>query len=489
LPDRLRTVVITLIAIAAMLGAPLAAHASATPPKVVIIVGPTGSVTDSYRSQGNDIASAATALGANVVKVYSPNATFANVKAAVNGANIVIYLGHGNGYPNPYSTTFLADRVDGWGLNTSTTHGDADSWSGSPPSLVYCGEKALLGTLTSADGSSQWNYCGGASNTDGISPAPGFVMIYSNACYAPGANEPQNPAATATEALQHVAYYSRPMIGGLGAGGYFATDHGAASLVSAILSNPDASYGSLYTSAMPNAVAATDAAHPLLSGPRIWLGWEPNNPYYTYAFAGNPGRTFNGGTGPYTSPPPSSTNLPPTVVSRSPASSATGVSMTPVVTVRFSEPVTGVSTGTMVLRRGTSIVSATVSYDASTLTARLRPSAPLAPGTTYGMALSGSIRDLGGASLAWVAWSFKTTSSEFYSPARSLSFAAGTYTGYRFSSTGAVLSHKTYTLARNSSAPTTRRAAIPGHTGGWYYISLGVWAGYWMHEGTGITLH
>ncbi len=269
MPDRLRTVVITLIAIAATLGAPLAAHASATPPKVVIIVGPTGSVTASYRSQGNEIAAAATALGANVVKVYSPNATFANVKAAVNGANIVIYLGHGNGYPNPYSTTFLADRVDGWGLNriagidANDPTGDGDNYS---TNMAYCGEKALLGHLTSSDDSVRRTYCAGGP----ITPAAGFVMIYSNACYAPGANEPQNPAATPTQALQHVAYYSRPMLDGLGAGGYFATDHGAASLVSAIISNPDASFGSLYTNAMPSpgTQAAPSTVAPPHTNPR-----------------------------------------------------------------------------------------------------------------------------------------------------------------------------------------------------------------------------
>ena len=72
--------------------------------KVVIIVGPTGAQTDSYRSKGDDIATAAEAAGATVVKVYSPNATWSAVKAAVNGANIVVYLGHGNGFPNPYSS-------------------------------------------------------------------------------------------------------------------------------------------------------------------------------------------------------------------------------------------------------------------------------------------------------------------------------------------------------------------------------------------------
>ena len=132
--------------------------------------------------------------------------------------------------------------------------------------------------------------------------------------------------------------------------------------------------------------------------------------------------------------------------------------------------------------------SATVAYDSATLTATLRPTAPLQPATSYQMGLSGSIKDLQGNSLAWTTWSFQTTASETYSPARSLKFAAGSYTGYRFSSAGAVLASKAYTLTSGSSAPTTRRAAIAAHSGGWYYVASGVWAGYWMREGTGITL-
>ena len=38
----------------------------------------------------------------NVVKVYSPNATWDAVKAAAQGASIFIYLGHGYGFPSPY---------------------------------------------------------------------------------------------------------------------------------------------------------------------------------------------------------------------------------------------------------------------------------------------------------------------------------------------------------------------------------------------------
>ncbi|HLA65413.1 MAG TPA: Ig-like domain-containing protein, partial [Candidatus Saccharimonadales bacterium] len=181
---------------------------------------------------------------------------------------------------------------------------------------------------------------------------------------------------------------------------------------------------------------------------------------------------------------------PPYLVSRWPEPSATGISMSPTVTVHFSEAVTGVSSGNMVLRMASSglVVAATVAYDPATLTATLRPSAPLEPATTYSVGMSESIKDLSGNSLAWTAWSFKTTANETYNPARVLKFAGGTYTAYQFSSTGALLASKAYTLGKASAAHTIRRAAIPAHTGGWYYISDGVWAGYWMHEGTGITL-
>src|SRR5688572_31185906 len=94
---------------------PAAQPAAAAGEKVAVIVGPVGSLTSNYRTRGDQVAAAATAAGATVVKVYSPNATWANVRAAVNGANVVVYFGHGNGYPNPYTLgTEYTDRVNGW---------------------------------------------------------------------------------------------------------------------------------------------------------------------------------------------------------------------------------------------------------------------------------------------------------------------------------------------------------------------------------------
>ena len=83
---------------------------------------------------------------------------------------MIVYFGHGNGYPNPYSSTENRDRVNGWGLNRTETGGDVDNWGGT---MVYCGEKALLGTLTAADGAAQWSYCGGKTTRIGSRPHPG----------------------------------------------------------------------------------------------------------------------------------------------------------------------------------------------------------------------------------------------------------------------------------------------------------------------------
>ncbi len=258
LRDRIRATLIALAATFGLLVSAVPVHAATPPPKVVIIVGPTGSITDSYRRQADQTATAAEAAGAVVTKVYSPNATWANVKAAVNGANVIVYYGHGNGFPSPYSTTFSPEKVDGWGLNRTTTNGDGDSWSST---MVYCGEAALTGGPLPA-GSPQAAYCSGGP----ITPAPGWVMVYANACYAPGASEPGKTPATPTQALQRVSYFSRPILAGLGASGYFATDHGAASLVAAILANPDTAYGDLYAANLPSGLTVGDEAHLFVSG-------------------------------------------------------------------------------------------------------------------------------------------------------------------------------------------------------------------------------
>jgi hypothetical protein len=105
---------------------------------------------------------------------------------------------------------------------------------------------------------------------------------------------------------------------------------------------------------------------------------------------------------------------PPTVVSTTPAASATNVAVGAPITATFSEGLdaTTVSTSTVTLRTGTTQVSATVTY--ANATATLTPSTGLAGNTTYTATIKGGtsgVKDLAGNALAAdYVWSFTTTS-------------------------------------------------------------------------------
>ena len=100
------------------------ASAALADTKVVIIVGATHGATAGYRADADQAYAEAIKYTSNVVRVYSPYATWANVKAAVAGASIVIYMGHGNGWPSPYTYDPLFKTKDGFGLNAKANQGD-----------------------------------------------------------------------------------------------------------------------------------------------------------------------------------------------------------------------------------------------------------------------------------------------------------------------------------------------------------------------------
>ena len=301
MPYRLRVSLVTaLFATVAILGAP-AEPAAAAGEKVAIIVGPVGSLSDQYRTMANKVATAATAAGAIVVKAYSPNATWAKVRDAVAGANVIVYFGHGNGYPNPYGSTELTDRSNGWGLNRTTTNGDSDNWS---TTMAYCGEKALLGTLTAGDGAAQRQYCGGVAS-GGIAPAANFTMVYAQAHYAPGFGErytPETPLTTLNEAQQRVRHYSDPILK-LG-GTFIATAYGDADqIVTRVLTQPNTAFADIFAQGRGwTPSRAVSMAHPDVSGSQVWVqrttisGFHFGDPDYWYAFGGRTSKTPAGGT-------------------------------------------------------------------------------------------------------------------------------------------------------------------------------------------------
>jgi PKD repeat protein len=78
---------------------------------------------------------------------------------------------------------------------------------------------------------------------------------------------------------------------------------------------------------------------------------------------------------------------------------------------------------------------------------------------------------------------------EAFNPSRTVSFAPGGYVGYRFNKAGEITASLPHTLAGPSSASTNQRAAVPTRSGNWYYITSGVFAGYWIAQSPGVTVN
>ncbi len=476
MPVRARAPFAVAVAVALAWSALAVAPVAAAGPKVVIIVGPTGAMTDGYRSTANRIANAAEDAGADVVKVYSPRATWKRVQAAVEGANIIVYLGHGNGYPSPYSATENTDRVNGWGLNRTTRNGDKDNWS---TTMVYCGEKALLGTLTASDGAAQRKYCSG-----GLNPAPGFVMIYHSACYAPGAGESWMPAATEKQARQRATNYSYPVLA-MGAGAYFATDmwHGAEQLVDVILRNPDLPFGEIARGANGyDANAQRHFAHAEVAGAEVWLQRTNDLGHrdYWFAYAGDPSRTPAGATAPFVEAP--------RVTKVSPLAGDRFVGTGASPKAYFSTTVEGLDPSGFALYDSYGFrVPASMTWSAGKLRATLDPRHSLVTKEWYTVRLSAGVRGAWG-SLVPVEWRFRTKNdggdgiAGRWSIARSLTLARGTHTGYRFDADGGVAEQLTATLADEVVVTTNTLRRLPNQSGYWFHVTDGTWDGYWMHR-------
>jgi len=144
-----------LIATATTVTAP---EAMAATKKVVIVVGPVGGSTANYKDSANRLADQARSYGASVTRIYSPYATWSRVYEAAKGANVLIYLGHGNGWPSPYAP-FDVKSKDGMGLNR--TYGDGNA------NTKYFGEYYMAK----------------------LALAPNAVVVLNRLCYASGNNE------------------------------------------------------------------------------------------------------------------------------------------------------------------------------------------------------------------------------------------------------------------------------------------------------------
>ena len=198
-----RPLAIVAIALVALLAAGSSISAAeparpANPPKVVVIVGPVGDSTARFMRLGEEAAQEAEKYTTNVVRLYTPNATWPKVKAALQGASIVVYLGHGNGWPSKYRDHLFPPTQNGLGLNPVAGGGNT--------AHQYFGEKYL------------------ASD---IELAPNAAVILSHLCYASGNTEPGLPEGTIDQARQRIDNYAAGFLAA-GAGAVIAEGHDGA---------------------------------------------------------------------------------------------------------------------------------------------------------------------------------------------------------------------------------------------------------------------
>ena len=147
------------------------------------------------RTSANKLADQARSYGASVTKVYSPNATWSRVYEAAKGANLLIYLGHGNGWPSPYAP-FDVTSKDGMGLNRTAGNGNSNTkYFGE----YYMAKLALaknavvvLNRLCYASGNNEWG-AGNPTKSTAIKRVDnygyGFLRAGAKAVYASGITE------------------------------------------------------------------------------------------------------------------------------------------------------------------------------------------------------------------------------------------------------------------------------------------------------------
>ena len=150
------------------------------PKKAVIVSGPVHSLTTKYKGYARAIADAAQAQGMDVKRVFHPNAPMSRVKALANGADLFVYVGHGNGWPSAYGP-FQEDTKNGLGLDPE----DPDKRS--PNTVVYKGANWLR---------------------DNIELAPNAVVILSHLSYASGNASSGMPIPDRSVAVERVDHFA-----------------------------------------------------------------------------------------------------------------------------------------------------------------------------------------------------------------------------------------------------------------------------------------
>lgn len=226
--------------------------------KAVLIVGPDApAATAGNISLMDNAAAALTSRGVQVVKFYTPNNDWTQVKAAAQGANFLFYRGHGIYWPNAnyYGGLYLGDGSANYFVSPFTSGASTD------PSIydLHLARNAV-------------------------------VMIFS--CYSAGSGT-ETQIITNTEAIQRVSDYAQPFLAQGGAG-YYANWYPNAfeNLVGFLFQGY--TLGETYDLFNGASPTVERYANPVLSSDALWLDKDDiaGTLYYDAAFTGHAGQSL-----------------------------------------------------------------------------------------------------------------------------------------------------------------------------------------------------
>lgn len=160
--------------LAVSLAAPANLSGASNTAKVVVVVGPVGRHNAYYKDEAREVIAEARRHTSNVVVLFTPKATWSRVKAAAQGASILVYFGHGWGYPSNYGP-FDPDRMDGMAVDPES---GADGRR-----RVYKGENRVRAS---------------------IHLAPNAAVLLYRLCYASGNTEPGLSEGTTKQSRRRV---------------------------------------------------------------------------------------------------------------------------------------------------------------------------------------------------------------------------------------------------------------------------------------------
>lgn len=202
--------------------------------KAVFIVGPAGTQTSADLVDAEALAAQAETYGMDVRRVFFPHATWDNVMANIQGANLVYYAGHGYGWPSPYTKVLTEARQNGVGLNT------------------------FDGSNTNT-----YTYYGATVLRENWVLAPNAIVFLNHDCYTAGNGEPGAAKPTWDVARQRVDNFASGFLA-VGARAVFALSYQRFTKVLTNLMTTDMTMEDLFRipGAKPTPVWG-------------WVGWDP----------------------------------------------------------------------------------------------------------------------------------------------------------------------------------------------------------------------